>query len=330
VNAVLEATTIAALEAHPATRAWTTFRPGGPVPTAVEALKEGGKSAVYRLGGCGPGGAGVIAKRCRAATARVERTVYRDILPRLGLSAPVCYGWSEDSADPDRWLFVEDAGRGEYSPTDEGHRRLAATWLGTLHAAAAGLEPHGLPDRGPAYYLNRLRAGRTAVLANRGNPVLNPDALRVLDGVVRLADRIEERWGEVDRVCGEMPRTLVHGDFVAKNLRVRPGPAGPELLPLDWETAGWGVPSADLSQLACHAAGPHLDTYTAAIRPTWPNLGRAEVRQLAGLGLLFRLLAAVDWSTAGLGTAWVEKPMRQLRLYQADLTELVRTRGWGD
>src|SRR6266567_6217528 len=58
---------------HRAVRAWATLKPPRVKPDAIETLRLKNKSAVYRLVGVGDDGSSVIAKRCRAATASVER-----------------------------------------------------------------------------------------------------------------------------------------------------------------------------------------------------------------------------------------------------------------
>jgi hypothetical protein len=60
-----------------------------------------------------------------------------------------------------------------------------------------------------------------------------------------------------------IPSTLVHGDFSPKNVHIRAGNASVDVLPLDWETAGWGVPARDLSDVP-------IELYCAAVQQWWP------------------------------------------------------------
>ena len=75
------------LQGHPAVKAWNQLQPDCLQPKSIEILKFKTKSAVYRLNGIRPDGAAVIAKRCQEATARVERMVYEELLPRASVSA---------------------------------------------------------------------------------------------------------------------------------------------------------------------------------------------------------------------------------------------------
>src|SRR5438309_2124780 len=75
---------------------------------------------------------------------------------------------------------------------------------------------------------------------------LTEEERRQLHILQRLIDRLHSRWDSICGVCGNAPRTLVHGDLSGKNLRLCKTDAGPQIVALDWETAGWGLPAADL------------------------------------------------------------------------------------
>ncbi len=303
---------------HPAARAWAAFG-AGPAPAAVEALKETRKGAAYRLAGAGPGGSAVVAKRCRRETARVERVVYEVALPGLAL-APDYRGYLEDGDGESAWLFVEDAAGREYSPDDAAHRAAAARWQAALHTAGhrPGLA-RLLPDRGPAHYLQHLHAGRQRALAGLDNSELRPEDRAMLRSLAARCEALAADWARVEAACAGCPATLVHGDFVEKNLRVRPGPA---LLAFDWEMAGWGTPAADLAEC------PDLGAYAEAVRGVWPRFGAAGLRRLAGCGRLFRALAAVSWTSWRLAYPWPGRAVNHLRCYEAELAALGRDRPW--
>jgi hypothetical protein len=317
--------------AHPAVRAWAELCPGRPEPTRVTTLKaQEEKSAVYRLEGAGEAGAAVVAKRCRAAVAAVERLVYERVLPRLPPPQLRCYGWVPE---PDRrcaWLFVEDAGEGAFCPALPEHRRLAARWLAQVHAAAReSAEGVELPDRGPGTYLGEARSVREAIRASHGNPVFTAadrDVLEVIDGQLAF---VEAHRNEVEAVCEAIPPTLVHGDFVAKNIRLRAAPEGTQLFALDWETAGWGVPAADLCRFAGAPAMPDLDTYCSVLREAGQPVALKRVDELAHLGGVFRLISAMLWASLRLGDPWVNKCMRWMRCYRAEMVPALRATRWG-
>ena len=59
----------------------------------------------------------------------------------------------------------------------------------------------------------------------------------MLESIISQCNVLESCWRKVERFCDRMPQTLVHGDFTAKNIRVR-NRHGSALLPFDWEMAG--------------------------------------------------------------------------------------------
>jgi hypothetical protein len=314
----------------PAFKAWNELRaePVEPGRVEIRLLKRKSRSAIYRLAGVGPRGS-VIAKWCQQAVAAAERTIYEEVLPHLPVTALRCYGSVGEGDGRFSWLFLEDGGGQEYSPQREELRVLAAAWLGLLHTSAARVAAAArLPDRGPGHYLGHLRSARAAILGNLTNGALTREDRALLRAIVSQCDALESRWDQVQRVCDRMPRTLVHGDFVVKNVNVRPGPAGPAFLAFDWETAGWGVPAPDLVQTLLldrvASVSPDLPAYWAMVRGSWPHLAIEDIRRLAGLGSLFRLLAMIDWLSLYLAYPWVSKPLASMRIYQAELARAVQ------
>jgi hypothetical protein len=315
------------LAEHPAVRFWQALRSERVKPEAIVILKERrrkerAKSAVYRLEGVGPEGTSVIAKRCRRATAAVERTIYEDILPHLPVSTVDYFGYVEETDREYCWLFLEDAGGEVYLPQDREHRTAAAQWLGLMHTSAARVASGScLPDRCPAHYMDHLECAQDTILQSLHNPTLADGDLTVLNSIVSLLNIVKSRWKEVERFCSRIPRTLVHCDFVAKNLRLRNGPGGAVLLPLDWEAAGWGVPADDIQEL-------DIPTYWSVIRNDWTDVDLQDVQQLADYGKVFRCLASISWDSDRLKYQWVERAMWRMRSYEPWLSDLVRTVEW--
>ena len=328
-NATLEIVRTNLLE-HPAVRAWSKLLPGRVEPESVEILQERQKSAVYRLHGVGPGGSTVIAKRCERATALIERTIYEEVLPHLPITALHYYGFTEED-DTFCWLFLEDVGSERFSPLTKEHRVLAARWLGMMHTSAARVTAAArLPDRGPDHYLEHLRFARHTILQNLTNPALNAGDLALLETIVAQCDVLEFHWSQVEKGCEGVPSTLAHGDFCPKNIRVRPDQAGTNLFSLDWETAGWGVPAADLAPARGRYPAPQVDvtTYWSIVRECWPGLDIQAVRRLTNVGRIFRPLAAIRWASMSLAFEWLEKPIKSMKVYQAELAEAIQTTAW--
>jgi len=305
------------LAEHPAVRAWCESQHARIAPQRIEVLKSKRKVSTYRLDGIGPGGAAVIAKRCRAATARVERMIYAEILPRLPVSALRYYGFVEAPDGEFCWLFLEEASREPYSPQRADHRALAGRWLGTLHVASLSADMKArLPDRGPSHYLQRLRDVRATLGEHLDNP-----ALPAGDS------------DEVEGCCAAMPRTLVHADFVIKNLRVRAGVSGPELLVFDWEFAHWGVPATDLAQIAGRAASPDLNVYGSVVQRDFGRLDARDIQRLANCGKLLRVVDELYWATtliAGSSYKGFVRPIFSFRICEPELVTAFRAMRWHD
>lgn len=326
---------------HPAAKAWARLQPERVEPTAISRLQKKAKGQVYRLEGVGLGGAAVIAKRSSPERIRGERAVYEEILPGLPVPAVRYLGAVEEPDGTGGWLFLEDADEGCYSPLLPAHRDLAGRWLALLHTSAARLAGAArLPDRGPGYYLEHLRSARATILANLDNPALTGEDVAVLAAIVRRCEAVASRWGEVERLCEEAPRTFIHGDFAPKNMRVRARPTGSVLLPFDWGSAGWGVPAADLVQaappsdhgtgwgLSSYWASPDLAAYWSAVRESGWRLDARDVRPLAVLGKVFRCLVCITLDAQSLATDWVADVAPKMRVYEAEMADAVRAAGW--
>ena len=320
------------LAEHPAVKAWCELQHAGIQPAGIDVLKRKHKVATYRLSGIGPGGAAVIAKRCRTPTAKVERMIYTEILPRLPVSALHCYGFAEAPDGEFCWLFLEEASGEPYSPQRADHRALAGRWLGRLHVAALSAEMKArLPDRGPSHYLQRLRGVRATVGEHLGNPALPADDLSLLQTVAGHCDTLESHWDEVEACCAAMPRSLVHADFVIKNLRVRAGLTGPELLVFDWELAHWGVPATDLAQIVGRTASPDLDVYGSVVKRDFGNLDARDIQRLADCGKLLRVVDELYWATtfiAGSSYKFFVRPISHFRICEPELATAFRAMKW--
>lgn len=315
-------------------KAWSSLQPERVKPESVEILRQKRRWAVCRLVGVGLAGSAVIAKRCEQADALIERTIYEEVLPYLPITAPYYYGLVEEPDGNFCWLFLEDAAGENYSPYIEEHRALAAQWLGHLHTSAAYVTAaHRMADQGPGHYLEHLQSGRAKILRSLTNLELKTDDRVVLEDILSQCDFLESCWKRVEEFCAELPRTLVHGDFTGKNLRVRTGQAGTDLLVFDWEKAGWGVPAPDLAPSALLGSGgfsanPNILTYWSIVRNHWPSLDFQTMEQLANCGKAFRCLAAINWRGQHLayeGGSWV---VAEMRIYQAELSEAIQLATW--
>jgi len=303
---------------HSATRAWCKLTKHEVVPERVDVIQEAARStndqpSVYRLTGIGPGGANIIAKRCNSAAAGIEWSTYQDVLSQLPVSVVGYYGLIADDDQQFCWLLLEDAGEDPYLLEDEEHRILAGRWLGVMNVSAQQLPAAArLPDRGPNFYLERLLASRETIRGILQSSSFSPRDAAVLNGVISHCDALERRWDGIERFCNRMPQTLVHGDLVVQNARVRRGPAGNRLMILDWEAAGWGIPAADFVQFVGKSLSPDLRTYYSVVCSSWPSFGLTHLETLTEVGRLFRLINSLDcanWSYRAVGVDWFNEKL---------------------
>lgn len=320
---------------HPAAQAWRATEPERIVPKAIAVLKKWTrhqKSGVYRLAGVGPGGSAVVAKRCPLRTAAVEQPIYEAFLPQLPLPTLGYFGSVEDPDGQSRWLFMEDASGDLYSPQNREHCALAARWLAAIHNASRGNDwKTRLPDRGPDWYLQLLRSFRAKVREHLANPDLSREGALVFQTVIEQCDVLEAHWREIGQICDQVPRTLVHGDFVVKNLRVRNSAAGSALLVFDWEFACWGVPGADLAQHTGDMASPDFAVYLACQESPPMIKDETQAQRLAACGKFFRLLDEMAWTSMSLRFGRPESlinPVNNLRAYGERMAFALSDVGW--
>lgn len=307
---------------HPAVVAWRELQPKRIEPDQIELLKREKKSYVCRLAGVGQGNSAVIAKRCRKAKSTVERTVYAEVLPHLPVAALHYYG-AVEADNQYCWLFLEDAGGEKFSRYAPQHRVLAAQWLGTVHTSAPVVAASTtLPDRGPTHYLNHLSLARHNILNNLDNPALGANHRKLLDNMLTRLDFVESNWSELDALCEAVPRTLVHGDIAGRNIRVRQTSRELTLVAFDWETAGWGVPAADLLCV-------DLKAYWSVVHHYWPGMDFQVLQQLTNIGRLLRgAIAPISWLSHSLAYEWADKQMGTMEAYLITLLEAIRAVGW--
>ena len=335
-----------ALPEHPAVVAWRSI--GGAMPRHVEVLKgkRFRKRAVYRLEGAAPDGSPVIAKISKRKIADVESTVYGDLLPRLPMPSLRYYGKLRDEDRQHSWVFLEDAGAEGYTPAESEHRRIAADWLATvqLHAEEL-LRDADLPDRGPRHYLVHLLSAREEIERQIRLHDSRPGGAPELENLLSKLDRLESRWGELSAFCDTLPQTLVHGDFVARNLRIMRKDGRTGLVTFDWETGGVGVQVSDLAQLLepqrlelgrmsqskrfyRFSASPSLGAYRSALAAGGLDLDVETVEHAAAVGGLFRCVASIGWICMEATAEWC--PTEEFDVYSGWLGEAMQRAGLTD
>src|SRR5579862_1012926 len=227
------------LSDHPAFRAWNELGLADVGPKSIERLPTlKGKGNVYRLLLLGNLFPPVIAKCGPRESILVERFAYQVALPRIQVTRLECYG-SLEKADGNCWLFLEDAGGEDYSESRLEHVALASGWAARMHATTA-VENIGvhLPTHGKDYYLETFVGTARMIseaLENRGGNI--GTSVPLLESLVDHCAALESRWDEIWNFCNILPKCLLHGDFINKNLRVRAVDGRPSLYVMDWEYA---------------------------------------------------------------------------------------------
>jgi hypothetical protein len=288
---------------HPAARAWRSSG-GRSAVDRVETLRRGRHCRVYRLVDDDAPGRSVIAK-WQDRPFGFEKRVQQEILPSVGLPSLEVYGEWALPAESCFWIFFEDAGDDCFSPSGDD-KTLVARWLAALHGWVwSSVDVETLPDRGPAGYLEHLRSALHAMASVVAQPRLGETSRASLGDLLRQLEQLGRQWDRVESWCLTAPRTLVHGDLADKNARLRPGIASKELLVFDWEMAGIGVPCVDLAQGTFGSLSPDLEVYRNSA-PAWGPRALGDLRRLAAIGKVFRLLAALDWEAQSLPYDWCD------------------------
>jgi phosphotransferase family enzyme len=318
-----------------ALRAWNQLWPIKARPRRIEELRREKKTAAYRIFGLGPRGSAVIAKRSESESAAVERIIYEEILPHLSVQTLRYYGQVIERGGAYTWTFLEDAGEERYSARISKHRVAAARWLGLAHATFTRFPMcTSLPDRGPRAYLQEMCSTGKAIGKNLTNPALTSGDLSILRALLSEFETLESRWRVIEAVCRQLPGSLVHGDLAEKNLRLRELKDDRLLLPFDWETAGWGPPAVDIAQFILDSASPDLGAYLSIVRDFWPGVNAEDLRNVARIGAIFRLINAITWEHLGIvHQLWAERgiafecaraSVAELRRYKVSLARAVR------
>jgi Phosphotransferase enzyme family len=313
---------------HPAVAAWRRLARAPLEPHQIDVLKEKNKSVVYRLHGICPAGQSIVAKKTLSESARIERMVYEDLLPSIAVPSLQLHGFVDEGEYC--WLFLEDAQGEEYRPGDEEHRALAGQWLGALHSRVTS-NVRALPDRGPKHYRMLLHSAREILREHLTNPVLLSRDVTMLRLIIEQYDRIESHWEEMEQISAALPPTLVHGDFVVKNVRVQVRQTGPRLLVFDWENAGFGVPAVDFTQFTGRTVSPDLLAYNSVNPLPGLSANAPTLERIADWGRILRLLESIRWTTTKLFFKpydWLITAISSLEIYQTRLTSALGAMKW--
>jgi Phosphotransferase enzyme family len=224
-----------------------------------------------------------------------EPLVYRRLLGRRGLPAPICYGSRSNSAPPRHELFLEHINDWNLKYHGLDHWHSAARALARLHAHFAAREDE--LDRSD--FLLQLDSGyfhAWGVRALEAVSAASSERGRKLELVLRRHD-------EIAGLLAEQPRTLVHNDLAPKNVIAETSTAPARILFVDWEMAGVGCGLLDLAHLK-HGLREReerrlCDAYRSELGKTGVGFDAQEFRRLLAAcdshNTLYRLAHARGW-----------------------------------
>jgi hypothetical protein len=167
-----------------------------------------------------------------------------------GLRAPACFEVS-DRPDGTAWVWMEEVQDEQPGPWSLHRHVLAARELGKFSAGCLAAPPPDVPwmRRGVLRRLAEAAAPTMASLDTLSIPDAPPVVRAfftpaIMAGIRRLWD---DRHLLLD-AYDSLPAVLCHRDAHRNNLRARRLPDGSEeLIALDWEYVGWGVPGEELA-----------------------------------------------------------------------------------
>jgi len=172
---------------------------------------------IYRLSGVGSNGNSVIAKKASLNKLINEKFIYENILPLLPVPFLYFYGFVADSDNKTAWIFLEEGEGENYSEEKEADRILAAKWLGLFHSVTSQLDNNSLlKEHGAEHYYEYIKSGHIELLSNLSKSYIKNNDMAVLKKIMLNFDIIDTKWALITELCDQMPRCIVHGDFIKK------------------------------------------------------------------------------------------------------------------
>lgn len=305
-----------------AIRAWVEFS-GSEAPRRIKTMlppRYTGKSVVLGLGPVGPGGIRVVAKELLARAAKLEKTVYEEILPRLSVSGPELIGMVE-SVDPGRvWLFLEEVDGPAFDKRDAAHVAIASRWLARLHSETLNGDEGLLPERHPAHYEALAKRTRSELGEVSENRELTSTQTELLGRLAGHVGRLLASFDSVADVYTALPRVVVHGDFKWRNMAFSSTVGLQDLYVFDWSEA--------------HVGPTAIDTwwvdggYTIGMREAGVKLDSRQTVDSRRLSTILRTLSSVAWEIPSLRFEWVAKPMSRMSRYEGQLSSALVETPW--
>jgi hypothetical protein len=282
------------------------------------------KSRVYRLRfAAGSGARSLVLKRLTPLAAWRNEMIAWRWLPAVELkdSGPGLLGVVASARGECIWHVYEDHGDTELMgrETDTARVAAAARLIARVHSRFAAhpllaeCRPYGAFDI--SWFTANVRDAIRALQALRPpEAVLSAEQAalrdRLLARMTRLLDDQSHRARALAKWSG--PETLLHGDLWTSNLFVRRAPEGFEARLGDWDRAGVGPMSYDLSTFLLRFPAEQrewiLDIYARALENhVWRLPGRSRLNLLCETAELSRYANRIIWPALAIareGAAW--------------------------
>jgi hypothetical protein len=257
---------------------------------------------------------GLIVKRFPPDRARRERDAIERWLPRMGLDAygPPLLATAADGAGRFHWFAYEDLG--ECTLADRSRDPQAARVA---------------VDLGIAFYGASVRDATRALEALAVSPALHSQERSLCTRLLSRIDAMRAEEPERAELLAELggAETFLHGDLWTINVLVRPVGRALETRLIDWDHAGVGPVSYDLSALLMgfppemrdSLLSLYRDRYEelATAKPSWP--ARGEWNLLFDTAERARLANAIVWRALGALDGHVAWALDELAWYEAAL-----------
>jgi hypothetical protein len=249
-----------------------------------------------------------VVKRSLPDVARRNRLVATQWLPAEGLEThgPGLLALAEDRAARRVWHVYEDLGPHmlDAKATVRAHVEATVAVVARLHTAFAGHRI--LPDcraqgddLGMAFYSANVRRGIEALAALQPGDGVPGRALalrdRLLERLLRLEDETAAR-AAAHAALG-VPETLLHGDLWTVNVMIVPDVSGLRVRLIDWDHAGAGPVTYDVSTFLLRLPPQHRRWIFGAYRRETARLAGWRLPPDEELEMLFETAELARYSS---------------------------------
>ena len=279
-----------------------------------------------------------VAKRLAPAMARRSELIARRWLPALGLkgACPALLGSAVVRDNSCAWQLYEDLGPWDLAQPDRQQLSAAVNLIAQIHTGFADhpllgeIRLHGT-DYGIHFFQTNVHDALCALQAVNPPPDQCDLCTRLLDRLRHLSDQLPVRTRALTEFGG--PETLLHGDLWTINVFVQRNNAGLEARLLDWDRAGVGPASYDLSTFLLRFPEPDrawiLNLYRKAVASRgWHLPGERELNQLFETAELARYANRVIWPAIALvqdGADWAFAELAEIEHWFENLEPVLPT-----